>query len=240
MIILFCFVGKKTNSILLVDDQKHLYTRVYQKKNETGGYRSLWRCIVNKVPKCPATATTKKATEEAPEVWSSFGPNNHNHVADHSKVVKQIAVGTAKKAALEQPNLKPRVVFGSLASNLENMGEVVPVKYNNLARSISRVRSSLTERPRTPISFQDVLLLLPDNLKYMLDGTIFLVYAGPVMAEEENVENVPNNESQPNMLIFMSPHGKERLRVSPIWLCDGTFKSAPLPYMQVLGCNVVM
>ena len=31
----------------------------------------------------------------------------------------------------------------------------------------------------------------------------------------------------------MSAHGAERLRLSQIWLCDGTFKTSPEPFLQV-------
>ena len=220
--------GKKVGVSYLVNEDNHLYSRVYNKK-EDGKTRTLWKCIVNNIPKCPATATTKKERDVDKEILSSLGKNEHNHVADLSKLLKLQQVAKAKSDAVEQTALSPRTVFGNLANNIEAKGEVVPIKYSTMARAMSRVRSKLDARPKAPTCYKDAIDNLPEELKILMDGSQFLLYAGEV-SEENNDDTAPDD---PTMMIFLTFHGAERLRVSKTWLCDGTFKSAPAPFMQV-------
>ena len=181
---------------------------------------------MNNIPKCPAA--TKKDRDDAPEILFFLGKNKHKHVADISKLLKLQQVAKAKSDAVEQTALSPRTVFGHLANNIEAEGEVVPVKYSSMARAMSRVRSKMDARPKAPTSYKDVIKNFPDELKVLMDGSQFLLYAGPVC---ENTAETDQDEAA--MLIFLTFHGAERLRVSKTWLCDGTFKTAPTPFMQV-------
>ena len=223
--------GKKFGSSYLVDTNNFLYSRVYNKKDDEGKIRTLWKCIVNKSPNiCPATATTKKENDEAQEMFSSSGKFPHNHVADISKIQKLKAVDKVKRDSLEQPGLKPRAAFADLAGNMDTLGEVIPIKYTSLARSMCRVKSKGFARPKAPKSYKEVLDLFPEDLRKLSDGSPFLIYAGPTANEEENQDP---GQDDPIMLIFLAEHGAERLRVSNLWLCDGTFKTSPHPFLQV-------
>ena len=89
--------GKKFGAFYLVDDNNYLYSRLYNKQDDEGKVRSLWKCINSKPPgNCSATATTKKDTEESPDFLSSLGKSAHNHIADVSKIQKLKEVGKAK------------------------------------------------------------------------------------------------------------------------------------------------
>jgi hypothetical protein len=223
--------GKKFGSSYLLDTHNFLYSRIYNKKDDEGKIRTLWKCIVNKSPNiCPATATTKKDNEEAQDMFSSSGKFPHNHVADISKIQKLKAVDKAKRDSLEQPGLKPRTAFANLAGNMDTTDEVIPIKYSALARSMCRVKSKGFVRPKAPNTYKEVLDLFPEDLKKLSNGSQFLIYAGPI---EDEAENQDPDEEDPTMLIFLAAHGAERLRVSKIWLCDGTFKTAPKPFLQV-------
>ena len=68
------------------------------------------------------TATTKKERDDDKEILSSLGKNEHNHVADLSKLLKLQQVAKAKSDAVEQTALSPRTVFGNLANNIEAKG----------------------------------------------------------------------------------------------------------------------
>ena len=71
---------------------------------------------------------------------------------------------------------------------------------------------------------------LPEDLKKLSDGSQFLIYAGPTSNGEETQD--PGHDD-PIMLTFLAEHGTERLRVSNLWLCDGTFNTAPKPSLQI-------
>ena len=229
--------GKKFGSFYLMDDNNYLYSRIYNKKDEEGKIRSLWKCINCKPPSvCPATATTKKDDEDSPS-FLTLGKSAHNHIADVSKIQKLKEVEKAKHAASTQPALKPRQAFENMANNLNNTGEVVPIKYNTLARGLNRAKTKALTRPKAPTTYMEVLERFPEDLKKMTNGSEFLLYAGPSSGEAENAENIrpvarANNE-QDLLLIFMAGDGAERLKLSKIWLCDGTFKTAPVPFLQV-------
>ena len=92
--------GKKLGSKYLVDPDNYLYSRVYNKQDDSGGTRTLWRCIVNNVPKCPATATTNKPAPEEQEIFKGRGKTEHNHVPDLSKPTKLKEVAKVKDDGL--------------------------------------------------------------------------------------------------------------------------------------------
>ena len=126
--------GKKYGSSYLVHANNHLYSRVYNK------------------PLPPP----KRKTKDAPYIVNSFVKSAHNHVADISKIQKLKAVARAKHDCLEQPALKPRIAFANLASNMDATGEVLPIKYSALARSMCRVKSQRFVRPRSPNTYKEV------------------------------------------------------------------------------------
>ena len=230
--------GKKFRSFYLVDDNNYLYYRHYNKKDDKGRVRSLWKCINSNSPDaCPATATTKRDDKDSPDFLCSLGKSAHTHVADTSKIQKLKEVDKAKLAATNQPALKPREAFASMATNFNKTGEVVPIKYSALARGLNRAKAKAFNRPKTPTTYLEVIERFPEDLKMLANGSEFLLYAGPSTGEVENDENIEpvarNNNEQDLLLIFMSDHGAERLRLSNIWLCDGTFKTAPAPFLQV-------
>ena len=213
--------GKKIGTHYLRDKENYLYSRVYNKEE-----RTFWKCIVQNNTKCPATATTRKDGEN-PEIFVGTGKSKHNHVPDLSKVKKLTEVAKAKTEAVRNQAVKPRTIFSDLTNTLSD--EVVPIKFGALARSIQRARVKEGKRPKVPDTFAEVLQLLPEDAKKCLDGSEFLVYAGPAIADREEGEE----DDEPVILLFLSTHAKERLSMSKVWLCDGTFKTAPKPFMQV-------
>ena len=137
--------GKRIGTYYLVDPDNFLYSRVFNKDN-----RSFWKCIVKNIPKCPASAGTRKDGDN-PEIFTGTGKNKHNHVPDLSKVKKWTEVAKAKSEAIKNPSVSPRTAFSDLTNSLDN--EVVPVKYTALARSIQRGRAKEGGRPKVPTTY---------------------------------------------------------------------------------------
>ena len=135
--------------------------------------------------------------------------------------------------AIAETSINPRQVFSNLTNKLAQEGEILNVKQYTLARQIQRDRQAQAGRPKTPNNYQEVLDLLPDDLKKCLDGSEFLAYGSNV----HEVNDLPDNAT---MLVFCSSHAKERLRMSRTWLCDGTFKSAPSPFAQVFILIIIV
>ena len=135
--------------------------------------------------------------------------------------------------AIAETSINPRQVFSNLTNKLAQEGEILNVKQYTLARQIQRDRQAQAGRPKTPNTYQEVLELLPDDLKKCLDGSEFLAYGGNV----HEVNDLPDNAT---MLVFCSIHAKERMRMSRTWLCDGTFKSAPSPFAQVFILIIIV
>ena len=75
--------------------------------------------------------------------------------------------------------------------------------------------------PSTPA---EAVELLPLDLQTCIDKTNFLLYSGTVRPEEDYPQH---------MMIFSSPHGRERLLQANVWLADGTFKTTPTPWAQI-------
>ena len=69
---------------------------------------------------------------------------------------------------------------------------------------------------------------VPDKYTKAADGGEFLRYK----------DYVDSEESQP-LVIFMSQWGADILKNHSTWLFDGTFKSAPNPFTQVIWLFII-
>ena len=175
--------GPRKDSNYLQDKYNFLYFKKYSRPCNDGAYIStFWKCIHKGLPSCPATITTKKASQadNTEYYYKETDPEKHNHVPDLSKLIKWAAIKEVRTMAIAETSTTPRQVFSNLTAKLAQQGEIVNIKQYTLARRIQGDRQAQAGRPKTPNTYQDVLDLLLDDLKKCIDGSEFLVYGGSV------------------------------------------------------------
>lgn len=92
-----------------------------------------------------------------------------------------------------------------------------------------RQRQIVNPRPRLPTLFEDYMNTdVLDKFTKAADGGEFLLYK----------DYVDSEKSQP-LVIFMSQWGADILKNHSTWLFDGTFKSAPNPFTQVIWLFII-
>ena len=105
---------------------------------------------------------------------------------------------------------------------------VVPANQSAFAKRTQRAKAKTGGMPPLPETFAEVVDLLQDGLKVTPVGDPFFAYSGTVL------DNVGDENDEPQtMVVFVSPFGRDLLTSSKIWLSNGTFKSAPLPFHHI-------
>ena len=180
-----------------------------------------WRCSNRK---CKATLTTRKST------GNLVGGDLPDHT--HGNQLLKMEASKTEKAVLAQyagvHGAKPATVLQEISHNM--LSSNFPGQLNSASSSSSirmklwRQRQIVNPRPPLPTSFQDYMKTdVPDKFTKAADGGEFMVYKNFVDLEL----------SQP-LVMFVSQWAIDILRNHSTWLFDGTFKSAPKPFTQVL------
>ena len=99
---------------------------------------------------------------------------------------------------------------------------------SNLARLIQRDRKRSHGFPMKPSDYATMVQLFPPSLMITKGGGDFLIYMGTVDGDEYASPDAPY------MLVYASLHGLQRVSGADMWHRDGTFKSCPKPFKQVM------
>lgn len=121
----------------------------------------------------------------------------------------------------------PRAVMTEITNSvLQNNPNGLPNIFTAgaLKTKLWRARCKANPMPKIPKTHQDVMEAnLPDKLTKTMDGQPLL----HLITWKDDIE-------AESVLLFLSDPGAEYLRRAPVWMMDGTFKTAPVPYKQVL------
>ena len=201
---------------VVVDSNQFKYCFKESKKSKT------WRCSDRS---CSAKLYTDKLTgslknTELPE---------HNH---GNGLLKSIAQEEQKKVISKyasMPGISPKSVLQEISTNVlssSTPGCLASVtSAGGIKMALWRERNKVDPRPAIPKSHEDFMETnIPDKFSNTADGETFL------LARQwfDNTRSV---------CVFLSNFGAEILRKHHIWCLDGTFKTTPIPYAQVMLIN---
>jgi hypothetical protein len=79
-----------------------------------------------------------------------------------------------------------------------------------------------------PLQFADLFTPFPTEYTTTADGDNFLL-----------LKDYVSENSSLALVIFMSPFGRQLLQSSKFWLADGTFWTAPPPFVQIYMINAL-
>lgn len=191
-------------------------------KTKKSGEKIYWECELrrkNTMQICRAKATTSKI--EGVLALLSFGPHSHapNPATQHIKK----AVTSIKNTARNTKN-KPCQIIQAQRSDAGDLAMVVaplmPSK-NASRKIISRVRR--VNKPKEPLCIEEINI--PERLRLTISGHRFL---------QKDI-----NIGDEKVYVFTTDADMRSLERCTYWMADGTFKTAPSMFMQLLtihGC----
>jgi len=205
------FFSNSRGNDQLIDPNNHVY--ILNKRKPNG--KSYWKC--EKYKTCSATASLSIENQ-----FENIG--DHNHGSDIIGLEAKLRALEAVQKARQNPNMPPRQILGDLANQSGGSGLKLALRTEGgLTKAIQRARAKDRDEPAVPQTFSDLFSApFPKKYSKTSDGSEFLL-----------VKDFITENSDKAFCIFMSPFGKQLLQTSNLWLADGTFLTAPSPFIQV-------
>lgn len=183
----------------------------YIRERETKAGKITWNCIDRRHHKCTARLHTLQNN-----VVKSV--NEHNHVADASKLCAQKVLLKIIHQA-ETTTDSPQSIVAAASENLEPSVSAQLPSPSSMKRNIQRHRNIIQAAPALPNSRQD--LVIPAEYKLASNGSNFLLYdSGPEPGR---------------IIVFGTEENLKFLERSRDWFLDGTFKASPEIFEQVIA-----
>ncbi len=208
-------IRTEKNKMKLCDDENYIYEKNGNNQSKTKTY---WRCECF-YSGCRARVHTPfhESDDDKSRIIHRVG--SHNHPANSAKVEARIAVSVLKNRIKTSESLSSR---DAISTTVQTLGEEAKFQLQSiptLSRSVRKWKHSNMRIPAHPTSrcgFQ-----IPDSFKNLCDGSLFLAYDSGV-------------EDPQRIIIFASQTGLSDLEISEHWACDGTFKSCPTLWFQLI------
>ena len=210
------FVENNRGNPQLIDTENFVY-HVSKRK----GNSSYWECSRRKDLRCLGKAVVKN--KDGCEEVTFYG--SHNHLSSLSKVEAKRLDRETIKAGIASVNVAPtRVVADSLAGPHPSESVLYSRRRSaNIVRAIQKQRREENGALKTPSSMAEIAgQPLPEIFTTTSSGDRFLAYK----------DYLSEDDTDKCFLVFMSPLGKEMLRSSQHWVCDGTFSTTPKPFHE--------
>ena len=187
----------------LIDQHNFMYRR-----KKIRGDTTYWVC---KHKNCPVNgAVSEKLTGQITV------RGVHSHLSNACKVEATILQAKLIRRAIENPTVKPRVLYSNLVSTPgvhEDVLMSLSSQYN-LSQQVTRERfKAHVTQCGEPKTFLELVENMPENLKVTNKGEKLLSYTG--YADEENEAR--------GFMVFASRFGIDLLSRSDTWVSDGTF-----------------
>ena len=190
---------------------------VYYHNNHTNKV-DYWLCAKSG---CKSRLTTRRSTGN---LASTIPTHDHGNNLLKRKV-ESIEEATLKRM-LPTSSVTPRLVMTNITNKvLEEAPNGLPSisSAGALKSKLWRAKNKLNPMPKLPHTHKDIMDIdFPEKLRTTKDGQDFLTLQSWV--DENELSSI---------LVFLSTPGAEILKRAPVWLMDGTFKTAPEPYKQV-------
>jgi hypothetical protein len=152
----------------------------------------------------------------------------HEHTTNILKQqAKSVEKGIIKKYAT-LPRTSTKAMLCEISQNIlrSNLPSALYSMSSTGATKMALFREKQKLNPLLPLpqSYADVLTAaIPASLTHTADNTEFLV-----------LNSWTNDMELEGLMVFLSDVGADVLRRFPVWMVDGTFNSAPVPFYQVI------
>jgi len=183
--------------------------------------KMFWRC--EKRNTCRVRVHTSSNNNDVPNII--FRTNEHNHPANVSDIEARVALSNLKGKVLNGAESSSRALISETVENLSEFGKGALPQLSLVSRSIRNWRNKSLGAPSIPIGREG--FEIPQNFKCLEDGSLFLQ------------TDTGSNDTK-RLLIFASDKGLDDVQTSSYLAMDGTFKSSPSAWYQLLTIHCVI
>ena len=197
----------------LIDSQNYVYTHSSGLR-DVPGIRTYWKCDRYKICKVMATVLNDRI----------ISVPTHQHTSNIAGLKAKLQSLEAVAKAVENPQIKPRQILAELANQPCSLAVKLARRPEaSLTRAIQKKRAALRDEPPLPNKFSELKAMeIPDKYGKTKDGDQFLL-----------VKDYISENNRKGIVLFLSPFGRQLLKRSKLWCADGTFLTAPKPFVQI-------
>lgn len=197
----------------------HINGFLYYKHSNGRSTVRYWKC--RRKDQCPARATTENDGHTL-KIIRGGNLDEHSHAPNREEVEALRVLTGIKRKASEHPDMPPVRIMQVLQDVPNAVLAELPDR-ENIRKRIQRER--LKEMPANPRTIQE-LQEIPEKFQVTSVGDAFLLY------DTFNDDNY--NLQCGRIVIFSSSENLRALNKSRSWFVDGTFKTAPIVFFQLL------
>ena len=174
-----------------------------------------WKCAKYKSKNCLARAKTVNN-----EVINLSG--EHNHSGNMAHVEASAIMANIREDSKNNIQTPTDIVYNGI-SNINGAISTSLPSYNNMKRTVERIKKSISGIPSLPSSL--MTLILPPEYLLTDRGENFLLYdSGPCLER---------------IIIFGTENNLRILIQNNHWYADGTFKTVPLLFEQLYTIHII-
>lgn len=183
----------------------YVYTLTYTSKGTEYWLCNSDNCVARLVKKEEIVKLGRKG-------WDVATQQHSTHAPDSNKVLAELALGTAKKLALEDPFAKTAEIWDKATQDVSlDAQPILPTEKN--------FKDYIRKYKKTNYQFKDpkilVDLIIPQTYQFTLRGDKFLQF---------------DSADMNRTMIFTTENNLKILSQCETWILDGTFKSCPKLY----------
>lgn len=188
--------------------------------DKNGDEKKIWRCEKYHPTLSLGCKARLHTTEdlESPQVIEKKGEHNHEPSPSSFDKKKFLENVRDQATSTDLATKTPSHILADALNEVPHCSQGSLPRLDNVKRTIRKVRNQCGGSLPAPHSVEDITL--PDIYRKTLKGHPFLRHdSGP---------------SSDRMLIFTTTDNLNFLKSSDLWFCDGTFKSSPVIFDQLL------
>ena len=205
------FIRSERNKRKLIDEENYVYDKHVEYDTKT-----YWRCELFYKGGCRARVHTTSGCDSG-EI--TFRSGVHQHPSNSAAVNAKKTVSSMKDQIYINGTISTREVMSSTLQFCdENSKSELPAT-ETISRNIRNWRNKKLAIPALPKDRTG--FSIPDSFKYLKDGSLFLVFDSGI-------------EDSKRILVFATENGLNDIEKSTLWACDGTFKTCPTLWYQLI------
>lgn len=186
---------------------------IYTLSKTGGSGTEYWKCSLR--DKCAATLVQKGPNvEHGRKGWDPTTNEHLTHAPDYEKCEAEIAIGTAKKIAIDDPFCKTAEIWDKATQN-------VSLHAQTMLPTEKLFKDTIRNYKKSQYHFKDSRMLMdlsiPRTYQFTLRGDKFLHF--------DSLDNK-------RILLFTTLTNLHMLAECETWIADGTFKSCPKLYRK--------
>lgn len=185
---------------------------IYNKERELKD-KTYWKCIEYYTTRCKGRVHTAMS-----QVVRDHTHFQHNHEVRGGQIGAARVMSKIREATIKS-NDKPQQILAVASLGISESAQAALPSDRAIAKTTQRIRNTINKAPTTPSSLAELIIQQPYS--ETVNGEKFLQFDSGV--DDAN-----------RFFIFSTARNLDTLAQSDHWFCDGTFKSTPPLFTQVL------